>query len=61
MQMRRLAFFVVGKRKRDVGQAIKRQFAIGFWIVDWLVLRGFFGRIRIVLAVLQRAQQRKAR
>ena len=58
-QMRGLAFFVVGKAERDVGQPVKGQFAIGLGIVDGRVFARFFGRIRISLAMLLGAEQRK--
>ena len=59
-QVRGLAFFVVGKGKRDVGQAVERQFAIRLRIGDRRVLVGFFGRFGVGFTVAKRAQQAEA-
>ena len=40
VQMHGLAFFMVSKAEGHVGQAIKRQFAVRFWVFDfWVISR----------------------
>ena len=46
-QMRGLRFFVVGEGKRDVCQPVEGQDAVGFWIVDGLVVVFGFGGLGV--------------
>ena len=51
-QMRGLLLFVVGVADEDAGEAVKGQFAIGFWVNDGFALGGGFqvGVVRLVAA-----------
>ena len=48
LQMAGLAFFVVCHRKADVGQAVKRQRAIGLWVI-LIVYQKDLGKASILL------------
>lgn len=53
LQMRGLAFFVVGKAEGHVGEPIKRQFAVRFWIFDFRVISRKAGYLGVGFAVGQ--------
>ena len=59
-QMRRLVFFMIGRRQKHGRQFIESHFAIRFGIINRLALRGFFQRRMVGLAVAQRKWQANA-
>ena len=56
LQMRRLAFLMVGHRKRHIGQPIKTELAIRLWIGDFGMLRCGLGGLCIRFAMRQGAE-----
>ena len=59
LQVRRLAFFMIGEAERHVRQTVKAEFSIRLWIINRLVRIDFFGRLRIRFAMFQRSKERE--
>src|SRR5678815_1904614 len=60
MQVRRLVFLVIGVRQKYRRQPVEGELTVGTRISDRLALTGGLERLRVRLAVAERAQQGKA-